>query len=67
MTENNVFKEVSGSLVVKSSIRSLIHELGGRSEPEVINELERQVKVLIVRGFERAKENGRSTLLKRDL
>lgn len=67
MSKINEFKEVKGSLLIKSNCTSLVHDLGGRIEPKVITELERQLQILLIRGFERAKENGRSTLMRRDL
>lgn len=67
MVDNVDFKEIKGSLIKASVVRDLVHTLGGRIEPSVVKELDRQVKVLVLRGFERAKENNRSTLMKRDL
>ena len=67
MTDIVDFKDSKSSFIKGSIVRELVHTLGGRIEPSVVNELDRQVKTLVVKAFERAKENNRSTLMKRDL
>jgi|AntAceMinimDraft_18_1070375.scaffolds.fasta_scaffold47953_3 histone H3/H4 len=61
------FKNKKDSLVKASSVRSLIIDLGGRSSPEFITEIERVLVVTIKKSYERAKENGRNTVMRKDV
>jgi len=55
------------SLIKGGSVKDLIKSLGSRSNPDFLIEVERQVDIIVRRSFERAKENGRNTVMRKDV
>jgi len=56
------------SVFIKSvNVKSYVIEFGCRSSDEFIKELDKKVQLMINQAYDRAKGNGRNTLLKRDL
>lgn len=54
--------------IVKASIvKEMVHGLGAHVGLGVIDALDHEVKVLLARAYERAKENSRTTVMKKDL
>jgi len=55
------------NFITKGAIREFIHENDFQISGEVYSELERKVAILLLDAIERAKFNGRTTVLSGDL
>lgn len=58
---------INDKFVVAKNIKEYINNLGGRSEPEVSKKINDLVKEIVDKSYERAKLNGRSTVMVKDV
>ena len=63
MSDNKEFK----NFVVANTVKFYVHSIGGRSEGAVVEKINSIVKKTINDGMDRAKSNGRTTLMAKDL